>query len=65
MNMSTIIDRVARDLFDGQEVVRDIKFCYRRETSAEQLADYRSRAIAQIRGGQSRENTELDRHLMG
>lgn len=62
--MSTIIDRVARDMFEGDSVVRDIKFCYRHGTTAEELADYRSRAMAQIRGGQSTENIELDGSLM-
>lgn len=62
--MSTIIDRVARDMFDGETVVRDIKFCFRHDSAAVRLADYRSRAMAQINHGQTHENTELDEHLM-
>lgn len=58
--MSTVIDRVAHDLFEGENVVRDIKFCYRPNSSGEQLADYRDRVHAQIRSGIARPDTELD-----
>lgn len=59
--MSTVIDRVARDLFEGETVVRDIKFCYRNNSSTgEQLADYRDRVDAQIRSGVARADLELD-----
>jgi len=58
--MSTIIDRVARDMFEGDRVVRDIKFCYRNGTTGEQLASYRDRVHAQIRAGLAEPDTELD-----
>lgn len=62
--MSNIIDRVARDMFDGDQVVRDIKFYFRPESTAVGLANYRSRAMAQIRHGQTQENIDLDSYLM-
>jgi hypothetical protein len=60
--MTQNIDRAARDLFAGGRTTRNIKYYVQpgARVTGDQLADYRSRAMAQIREGVSRENTELD-----
>lgn len=63
--MTQNIDRAARDLFAGGRSTRNIKYYFQTgRVTADQLADYRSRAIAQIREGVSKENLELDRLIL-
>ncbi len=64
--MTQNIDRAARDLFQGEErQTRDIKYFFRvGENSSDQLADYRTRAMAQIERGISVEDIELDRLIL-
>ncbi|MES2903272.1 MAG: hypothetical protein V4696_03725 [Pseudomonadota bacterium] len=59
--MTQNIDRAVRDLFEGGRSTRNIKYYFQQgENTADQLADYRSRAIAQIQETVSKENLELD-----
>ena len=59
--MTQNIDRAARDLLNGGRSTRNVKYYFQQgENTADQLADYRSRAIAQITEGISKENLELD-----
>ena len=63
--MSNAIERAVSGLFGSpSRRTRNIKYFYRRGTTAEQLADYRNRAASQIRQGASRENTTLDSYLL-
>ena len=63
--MTPNIDRAARDLFSGGRRTRNVKYYFQDgRNNAEQLADYRSRAWAQINEGISKENVELDRALL-
>ena len=64
--MNPIVERAARDLFStGERRTRDIKYFFRAgENTAAQLADYRSRAIAQIDSGLSVEDLELDAAIL-
>lgn len=62
--MTRNIDRAARDLFAGRSM-RNIKYYFRLgENTADQLADYRQRAWAQISESVSRENLELDSAIL-
>jgi hypothetical protein len=55
------LERAARDLFTGARSTRNIKHYFQQGTStADQLADYRQRAIRQINDSLSRENLDLD-----
>jgi hypothetical protein len=58
--MAQNIDRAARDLFAEGHRTRNIKYYFVSGNTGEQLADYRSRAIAQIKEGISKENVDLD-----
>ena len=63
--MTQNIDRAARDLFEGGRSTRNIKYYFQQgPNTANQLAGYRSRAIAQIREGLSVENVELDAGIL-
>ena len=63
---SSAVDRAARDLFDTDRQTRNIRFYVHGDNrSQERLADYRNRAMAQIRSGSSVENKDLDRELRG
>ena len=63
--MTQNIDRAVRDLFEAGRGTRNIKYYFHPgETTADQLADYRSRALAQITEQVSLENTVLDRCLL-
>ena len=63
--MTQSIDRAARDLFSRGRATRNIKYYFNQgDNTAAQLADYRSRAMAQIHEGISVENTELDRPIL-
>ena len=62
--MTQNIDRAARDLFAGRST-RNIKYYFGLgANTGDQLADYRSRALAQINEQVSIENTELDRAIL-
>lgn len=59
--MTQNVARATRDLFEGGRNTRNIKYYFQLgENTAEQLADYRLRAVAQISEGISKENLELD-----
>jgi hypothetical protein len=59
--MTPNIDRAARDLFSGGRRTRNVKYYFGvNPCPAEQLADYRNRALVQIAEGHSVENVELD-----
>ena len=59
--MTQNIDRATRDLFTGARSTRDIKYNFQQGAStADQLADYRQRAIRQINDSLSKENLDLD-----
>ena len=63
--MTPNIDRAARDLYSGARRTRNVKYYFEDgRNNGDQLADYRSRAIAQIQEGISKENVELDRALL-
>lgn len=63
--MTRNIDRAARDLFSGGRSTRNIKYYFQdSRITADCLADYRQRAIAQISDQVSRENVELDRAIL-
>jgi|GEM_PF-3750381 len=64
--MTENTERVARDLFSTVgRTTRNIKFYFRRgDNTAEQLSDYRTRAIAQIVNGMADEDVDFDRHLL-
>ena len=63
--MTQNIDRAARDLFAAGRSTRNIKYYFAQgPNTADQLADYRSRAMAQIAEHVSRENTALDRAIL-
>lgn len=63
--MTQNVDRAARDLFSAGRNTRNIKYYFRQEANtADQLADYRSRAIAQIDERVSVENIDLDRLVL-
>jgi hypothetical protein len=63
--MSDEINRAAVALFGNpSRRTRNIKYYFRDETTASQLADYRNRANAQISSGVSREDTTLDSVLL-
>lgn len=63
--MTQNIDRAARDLFAAGRVTRNIKYYFQQgANTADQLADYRSRAMAQITEMVSVENTDLDRLIL-
>lgn len=63
--MTQNVDRAVRDLFTGGRNTRNIKYYFSLSGStADQLASYRSRAIAQIREGISPENSVLDRGIL-
>jgi hypothetical protein len=64
--MTQNIDRAVRELFstEGRQT-RNIKYFFRNgENTADQLADYRLRALHQINHGQSQENVELDSSIL-
>lgn len=63
--MTQNVDRAARDLFAAGRSTRNIKYYFNMgPNTADQLADYRSRALAQIGENVSVENTELDRAIL-
>lgn len=63
--MTQNIDRAARDLFSSDRRTRNIKYYFQQgANTADQLADYRSRALAQIQERVSLENTELDQSIL-
>ena len=63
--MTQNVDRAARDLFSGGRSTRNIKYYFQNsQITADQLADYRQRAIAQIADHVSLENVELDRAIL-
>lgn len=63
--MTQNVDRAARDLFSGGRSTRNIKYYFENgRITADQLADYRQRAIAQIVNQDSHENVELDAALL-
>ena len=63
--MTQNVDRAARDLFSGGRNTRNIKYYFQdASVTADQLADYRQRAMAQIADQVSRENVELDRAIL-
>lgn len=64
--MTQNIDRAARDLFSNdQRTTRNIKYYFQQgANTADQLADYRSRALAQVEGRISLEDTELDGSIL-
>jgi hypothetical protein len=63
--MNDEINRAAESLF-GNPLRRtcNVKYYFRDETTASQLADYRNRASAQISSGISKEDTILDSALL-
>jgi hypothetical protein len=63
--MNDEITRAADSLFGNpSRRTRNIKYYFRDETTATQLADYRNRANAQILSGVSRKNIILDSALL-
>lgn len=63
--MTQNIDRAVRDLFDAGRRTRNIKYYFNQgPNTADQLADYRSRALAQIDKHVSQENVLLDSCLL-
>jgi hypothetical protein len=63
--MTQNIDRAARDLFTGGRSTRNIKYYFQQGgNTADQLADYRSRAFAQIHESVSKENLVLDSAIL-
>lgn len=62
--MTQNIDRAVRDLFEGGHRTRNIKYYFRPDNTADQLADYRARAIAQISEGISKEDLDLDSAIL-
>jgi hypothetical protein len=62
--MTQNIDRAARDLFSEGRGTRNIKYYFQQGNTAEQLIDYRTRAIAQIFEGMSVEDVELDSAIL-
>ena len=64
--MTQNIENATRDLFaNGERQTRGIKYFFRSgNNTADQLADYRNRAIAQINAGLSVEDTDLDRSIL-
>jgi hypothetical protein len=63
--MTQNVDRAVRDLFSGGRNTRNIKYYFPLSgTTGDQLASYRSRAMAQIREGISPENSALDRDIL-
>ena len=63
--MTENVDRAARDLFTGGRHTRNIKYYFQEgHNTGEQLAGYRSRAMAQINERMSVENLELDGALL-
>ena len=63
--MTQNIDRAARDLFSCERRTRNIKYYFQQtDNTADQLADYRMRAMAQIHEGVSVENTQLDSAIL-
>ena len=63
--MTQNVDRAVRDLFSEGRRTRNIKYYFQNTcVTADQLADYRSRAIAQIQEGVSKENRELDSAIL-
>ena len=63
--MTQNIDRAVRDLFSAGRATRNIKYYFAEgRNTGDQLAEYRSRAIAQINEHLAVENTELDRSIL-
>ncbi|CAM4370859.1 hypothetical protein NOLU111490_18330 [Novosphingobium lubricantis] len=63
--MTRNIDRAVRDLFSEGRSTRNIKYYFQQgDNTADQLADYRQRAIRQISEGISKENRDLDAHIL-
>jgi hypothetical protein len=63
--MTQNVERAARDLFSEVRDTRNIKYYFQHSRiTADQLADYRQRAMAQISDQVSHENVELDRVIL-
>lgn len=63
--MTQNIERAVRDLFSGGRSTRNVKYYVQDgPNESDQLADYRSRALAQISEKISRENVDLDRAIL-
>lgn len=64
--MNHSIENAARDMFANPDrLTRDVKCFFRSgDNTAEQLADYRNRAMAQIESGISLEDVDLDETIL-
>ena len=64
--MNQNVENATRELFATSERgTRDIKYFFQTgDNTAEQLADYRNRAVAQIESGMSAEDVELDGSIL-
>lgn len=59
--MNNPIDRAAEAMFgDSARRTRNVKFYFRPDTTASQLADYHNRAMAQIAAGSSQPDVDSD-----